>query len=112
MKYFKSFFVWSGTGHKETDTQTIIRANIDPSSPVAFGFLIMMSGIASINSLVSKYVLIPKIGIAMTYRKVSNSELGIEIRYRKVSITGRGIEIGYRKVLIPKLVFDTSFFSS
>ena len=73
-----------------------------------------MSGIAgidtSIDTLVSKVVSIPKIGIAMRYRKVSIPELGIEMRYRKVSIPEIGIEIGYRTVSIPKLVFDTSFF--
>ena len=46
---------------------------------------------------------IPKIGIAMRYRKVSIPELGIEIsiEYRKVSIPGKGMEIGYRKISIP-----------
>ena len=52
-----------------------------------------MSGIAGIDTcidtLVSKKVSIPKIGIAMRYRKVWIPELGAE---RKVSITGRGIE--------------------
>ena len=75
-----------------------------------------MSGIAGIdtgiNTLVSKEVLTPEIGMAMRYRKVSIPELGIEIRYRKVSIPGKGIKIGYRKESIPKFVFDTSYFSS
>ena len=75
-----------------------------------------MSGIAgidtSIDTLVSKEGSIPKIGIAMGYRKVSIPELDIEIRYRKVSIPRKGTEIGYRKVSIPKFVFDTSYFSS
>ena len=58
----------------------------------------MLPGIAGIdngiNTLALKEVLIPKIGIAMSYRKVS--------------IPGSGIEVWYQKVLIPKLVFDTS----
>ena len=71
--------------------------------------ILVMSGIAGINSLVSKEVSsIPKIGIAMRYRKVSIPERGMEIRYRKVLIPGRDIEIGYRKASIPKFVFDTS----
>ena len=78
--------------------------------------LIKMSNIAGINTsidtLVSKEVSIPKICIAIKYRKVSIPELGIKIRYRKVSIPGKGIEIGYRKVSIPKLVFDTLFYFS
>ena len=78
--------------------------------------MLVMSGIAGINTgidtLVSKEVSIPKIGIMMRYRKVSIPNPGIEIRYRKVSIPGKGIEIGYRKVSIPKFVFDTSYFSS
>ena len=69
-----------------------------------------MSGIAGIdtgiNTLVSKEVSIPTIGIAMRYRKVSIPELGIKMRYRKVSIPGKGIEIGYGKVSIAKFVFD------
>ena len=69
-----------------------------------------MSGIAGTDTLVSKEVSIPKIGIVMRYRKISIPELGIEIRYRKVSIPGKGIKMGYRKVSIPKLVFNTSFF--
>ena len=36
--------------------------------------------------MVSKEVLIPKIGITIRYRKVSIPDLGIEIRYRKVLI--------------------------
>ena len=71
-----------------------------------------MSGIAGIDTFVSKEVSILKIGIVMRYQKVSILELGIEIRYRKVSIPGKGIEIGYRKVSIPKFVFDTSKFSA
>ena len=55
--------------------------------------------------LVSKEVSIPKIGIAIRYRKVSIPKLGIEIRCQKVSIPGTGIEIGHRKVSIPKFVF-------
>ena len=55
-----------------------------------------MSGIADIDTgidtLVSKEVSIPKIDIAMRYRKVSIPEMGIEIRYRKVSIPRKGIE--------------------
>ena len=47
-----------------------------------------MSGIAGmdtgIDTLVSKEVSIPIIGIARRYQKVSIPELGIEIRYRKV----------------------------
>ena len=47
--------------------------------------MLVMSGIAGINTgidtLVSKEVSIPKIGIAMRYRKVSIPEFGIEIRY-------------------------------
>ena len=57
-----------------------------------------------IDTLVSNEVSIPKIGIAVRYRKVSIPELGIEIRYRQVSIPGTGIEVGLRKVSIPKLV--------
>ena len=57
-----------------------------------------MSSIAGIDTSVSKEVSIPKIGNAMMYQKVL--------------IPGRGIEIGYPKVSIPKIVFDTSFFSS
>ena len=48
-------------------------------------YILVMSGIAGIDTgidtLVSKEVLIPKIGISMRYRKVSIPELGIEIRY-------------------------------
>ena len=62
--------------------------------------------------LVLTGVLMPGFSLAMRYRKVSIPEPGIEKRYQKESIPGRGIEIGYRKVLIPKLVFNTSFFSS
>ena len=76
----------------------------------------MISGIAGIDTyidtLLSKEVSIPKIGIVMRYRKVSIPEPGIEIKYRKVSIPGRGIKIGYQKVSISKFVVDTSYFSS
>ena len=41
----------------------------------------MMSGIAGIDTLVSKEVLIPKIGMEVRYQKVSIPELGTEIRY-------------------------------
>ena len=72
-----------------------------------------MSGIdTGIDTLVSKEVSIPKIGITMRYGKVSIPELGIELRYRKVSIPGNGTEIGYPKVSIVKFVFDTSYFST
>ena len=72
-----------------------------------------ISGIdTGIDTLVSKEVSIPEIGIGMRYPKLSIPELGIKIRYRKVSIHGKGIKIGYQKVLIPKFVFDTSYFSS
>ena len=37
-------------------------------------------------TLVSNEVLMPKIGIAMRYRKVTIPELGIEIKYQKVLI--------------------------
>ena len=43
--------------------------------------LLVMSGIAGIDTMVWKEVSIPKIGIAMGYQKVSIPEIGIEIRY-------------------------------
>ena len=67
------------------------------------GFLGMSSN-AGIDTLVSKEVPIPKMGIAMRYRKVSIPELGIEIGYQKVSIPQRDNKIRYRKISITKLV--------
>ena len=57
---------------------------------------IVRSDIAGVDNLVLKQVSIPKIRIAITYRKVPIPELGIKLRYQKVWIPGRGIEIGYR----------------
>ena len=72
-----------------------------------------MPGIdTGIDTFLLKEVSIPKISIAMRYRKLSIPELGMEIINRTVSIPGKGIEIGYQKVSIPKFVFDTSYFSS
>ena len=60
---------------------------------VCSAYELVMSGIdTGIDILVSKVVLIPKIGIAMRYRKVSIPELGIEIRNQKASIPGKCIE--------------------
>ena len=56
---------------------------------------IFITGIAGIDTLLSKEVSIPKIRIVMRYRKVSIPELGIEMRYCKVPIPGKGIKIGY-----------------
>ena len=74
-----------------------------------FGLAVKHSAVRypGINTLVSKEVSIPKIGITIRYRKVSIPELGIKMRYRKVSIPGKGIEIGYRKV-DTQIFFDTS----
>ena len=72
----------------------------------------MISGIAGIDTdietwhqyryryLVSKTVSIPKIGIALRYRKIDIPEMGIEIRYLKVSIQGapKNIAIDHPKL--------------